>query len=271
MSLPDIIIGASSQIAKYFPENIVRTSSRQNYDYLLDTKWDTVYVCFGENRTYMAESNDENLIRQFYDINYDLTIQTVEAFAPISRRVVVYSTAELWNDCVGPVGIHTPFGFKSNHYILSKYNLTVKLKDKNRYPNVSIAYPFNFNGVHRKGEFLFGKVFDSILNRKRIRLGDTYYYRDILHPVTAANESMIHEVGEDFMIGSGRVIFVNDLIRSLYHSFGMEYDDMVEENITSPSHYRQHIFYSDVAAQPPYQVSLLEKLICELKGIQNVY
>ena len=269
-----LVVGSSSQISHYYPHSYARVSSRGCLDdvEMCRRKWeslDTVYLCFGENRTYLANTTDAQAAKQFYDVNFDLTMRMVDAFAPISRRVVVYSTAELWNDCTGAVDANVPFQFHSNHYILSKYNLTIKLRNKREYPNVSIAYPFNFNGIHRKGEFLFGKVFDSILNNKKIQLGDTYYYRDLLHPSMAVDESMRHGVGEDFMIGFGRVVFVNDLIRSLYAEFKMNYDDMVEEKITSHSHYRSRIFYSASPAINTQQIPLLEKMVREIKGVQN--
>ena len=202
----------------------------------------------------------------FYAVNYDMVVKAVEAFAPIARRVVVYSTAELWNDTCGAVFTHTPHQFKTNHYIMSKYTMTMKLRDNQAYPNVSIAYPFNFNGVHRSGEFLFGKVFYSILNKKPIVIGDTYYYRDIVHPSMAAAESMSIGVGEDFMIGSGRVIFVNDLIRQLYNHFDLSYDDMVTEKCDTPAHYRNRIFYSANQSKNPTNETVFDLMVRELKG-----
>ena len=85
----------------------------------------------------------------------------------------------------------------------------------------------------------------------------------------AADESMRHVVGEDFVIGFGRVVFVNDLIRSLYNAFGMNYEDMVKEKITTHSHYRSHIFYSKSPAINTQQTTLLEKMVKEIKGVQN--
>lgn len=239
----NLIIGKTSQISYYFPKEFIRISSR-DYTAALSNTWDTVYICFGENRTYLANTKNSDLISLFYKINYELTLKTVEAFAPISKKIIVYSTAELWNDISGPITLNVPFQFKNNHYIMSKYIMTEQLKDKTRYPNVSIIYPFNFNGVYRNGNFLFGKIYSSILKNHRITLGDTYYYRDILHPSIVANESMIHDIGEDFIIGSGRLIFINDLIRDFYSYFGMKYDEMVIEKIDNFASYRNKIFYS---------------------------
>jgi len=260
-----LIVGSTSQISYYFPSQYSRVSSR-NYASALNDKWDTVYICFGENRTFLANTTDNLTMNAFYDVNHNMTIDAVEKFSPISRKVVVYSTAELWNDTCGEIDVNRPFQFKSNHYIMSKYAMSVRLKDKSLYPNVSVAYPFNFNGIHRSGEFLFGKVFDSIVNRKSITLGDTYYYRDILHPSMAAAESMSHNIGEDFMIGSGRVVFVNDLIRELYKMFDLSYDDMVKENWDTPAHYRDRIFYSATPCKNPTNQKVIDLIANEIKG-----
>lgn len=269
MSDENLIVGSTSQLSNYFPRNFVRVSSRSDLMPYSTTNWNTVYVCFGENRTYLAHSTDESVKQQFYDINHRFTVEVVRMFSAVSRRVVVYSTAELWNDCNGPVGIGTPFQYKPNHYIQSKYNMTLELRNRTKYPNVSIAYPFNFNGVYRRGDFLFGKVFRSILTRTPIELGDTYYYRDIVYPKWAADESMIDRVGVDFMIGSGRLVFVNDLIRSLYEAFGMNYEDFVTERICDTASYRQRLFYSDTPAKNSNTESILTTLVKELKEFQN--
>jgi len=266
--MSSLIVGSTSQLSHYFPKSFERISSR-DYSAALDRSWDSVYICFGENRTYLANSMDRSVASLFYKVNCDMVVEAVEAFVPIAKRVVVYSTAELWNDTCGGVSPSMPHQFKSNHYIMSKYAMTMKLRDKKSYPNVSVAYPFNFNGVYRSGDFLFGKVFDSILNAKPIVLGDTYYYRDILHPSMAAIESMSHEVGEDFMIGSGRVVFVNDLIRELYKQFDLSYSDMVEERWESPSHYRNRIFYSANPCRNPTNQTVFELMVRELKGASN--
>lgn len=263
-----LVVGSTSQISHYFPKGFSRVSSR-DYGSALEGEWDSVYLCFGENRTYLADSTDPDVAKRFHEVNCDKTVEAVEAFMPRCRRVVVYSTAELWNDWSGPVNTNTPFQFKPNHYILSKYNLTMELLDKKKYSNVSIAYPFNFNGIHRSGDFLFGKVFASIIQGHKIELGDTYYYRDILHPSMAAIESTRHAVGKDFMIGSGRVLFVNDLIRSLYSAFGMRYEDMVTERISAQAHYRYRIFYSATPAANPFNESILQMMVDEIKGVRN--
>ncbi len=269
MSLPSLVVGKTSQLSNYFPEDYIRVSSRHDLMPYTTTRWDTMYLCFGENRTYMAHSESKEIQDIFYSVNNQNTVDIVRMFVPCCKRVVVYSTAELWNDCIGPVGINTPYQYKTNHYIQSKYNMTVELKNKDKYPTVSIAYPFNFNGVYRQGNFLFGKVFSSILKKTPIQLGDTYYYRDIIHPKCVAIESIVDRGGLDFMIGSGRLVHVNDLIRSLYDSFGMSYNEMVNEEILEPAIYRNRIFYSDTPAKNSSKQSLLATLIKEIRKFKN--
>ena len=70
--------------------------------------------------------------------------------------------------------------------------------------------------------FLFGKIFNSVLNEEHIEIGDTYYYRDLLH--TSYVASICQNVSEDKIIGSGRMFFVNDFIRDLYKAFGLKYE-----------------------------------------------
>ena len=112
---------------------------------------------------------------------------------------------------------------------------------KDKYEKVIVLYPFNFNSIYRKEGFLFSKIFDSIINEKKITIGNTYFYRELIHPKFVVDQSI--KAQSDDIIGSGRLIFVNDFIRSLYSHFNMNYDDFVtesyKENITSD----ERIFY----------------------------
>lgn len=265
----NLIIGSTSQLSYYFPKNFKRVSSRDNFEELSKKNWDKVYICFGENRTYLSNTSDELIIKSFYDINFLKTVQTVQTFQNTTKQIFVFSTSELWNQYSGPICLNTPFNFKTNHYTISKYLMTTVLNDKKNYPNVNIVYPFNFNGIHRNGNFLFGKIFDSILFNKKIELGDTYFYRDMLHPSTIVSECLNKSVGEDFIVGSGRLIYVNDLIRDLYQSFKMCYNTMVQECIKSQGIYKQNLFYS--ASVPPTnnKKTLFEMLYQELKDKKN--
>jgi GDP-D-mannose dehydratase len=64
--------------------------------------------------------------------------------------------------------------------------------------------------VHRKEGFLFGKIFDSLLNNKKISIGDIDFYRDLIHPKNIVDISLITE--KDIIIGSGELINVQKFI-----------------------------------------------------------
>lgn len=247
----NLVIGNTSQLAKYFPKEYMQISSR-NIDYsIFNTKWDSVYICFAEQKTY--KSMDSN----FDDINFTYTKTILEKIK--ATRIVFYSTAELWNNCVGEIDLNIPFCYHKTDYVSSKEKITNYIK-KN-YTNVVVTYPFNFNSIHRMPPFLFGKIFDSIINKKIIEIGDTYYYRELLHPSMVVEQSL--HTTEDKIIGSGKLIFINDFIKKLYSYFDMKYEDYVVENIKEPSIYRKNIFYNK--SRIPYsEEDLLNILAKEL-------
>ena len=223
--MKDLIIGSSSQIAQYFPkEGAEFISSRNiNIDYINSKQRKRVYICSAEQRTYMTSAN-------FEGYNVIATVDLVDKIKDNADSVIVYSTTELWNKVSGKINLSLQHNFIPSPYIFSKKKMTeIFLNNTEKYSNITILYPFNFNSTYRRGGFLFYKVFDSILNKKRIELGNTYFYRELLHPTYVAKESMsatCHSI-----IGSGRVTFVNDFIRDLYKYSGMNYDDYVVENI----------------------------------------
>lgn len=263
--MSNLVIGSTSQLAHYFPASYEKISSYECFKEISKKQWNEVYLCFGENRTYLSNSSDSTIINSFYEINCKKTIETVNLFLNTAKKIVVFSTSELWNDYTGPVSLSMPFKFRTNHYTSSKYQMSSLLSDKKNYPNVSIAYPFNFNGVYRNGNFLFGKVFNSIIHNKKIELNDTYFYRDLLHPSIVVEECRNREIGEDFVIGSGRLTFVNDLIRNLYEAFDMKYENMVQEKILEPGFYQNKIFYSKHQPLCQTATNILDLLVKEIQ------
>jgi hypothetical protein len=142
----------------------------------------------------------------------------------------------LWNKHFGGIDLETPMDFYETNYTRSKFEMTKRILDnKEEYPNVIILYPFNFNSTKRSKDFLFGKIFSSIINKEKIEIGDTYYYRDIFHPNFIIEE--ILNATEHKIIGSGRLTFVNDFIRDLFVLYGLSYDDLVKENLESFKEY----------------------------------
>ena len=57
-------------------------------------------------------------------------------------------------------------------------------------------------------------------SREKIEIGDTYFYRDIIHPKYVVERSILAD--KDEIVGSGRLTFINDFIRNLYHFSGLK-------------------------------------------------
>jgi nucleoside-diphosphate-sugar epimerase len=102
-------------------------------------------------------------------------------------------------------------------------------------------FPFNFNSIHRNINFLFGKIFNSIIEKKKIEIGNTYFYRDIIHPKFVVKNSI--QANENQIIGSGRMIFVNDFIRDLYKYYGLDYSEFIYENFDKFNEYEKNNEY----------------------------
>jgi len=221
----NLIVGNTSQLSYFFPdENFVKISSRNlNLENLTRQEWGKVFICFGESRKFITDINLHD------DINFYFTIKVVDALLESAESIIIYSTCELWNKCEGQISLDSEFNFYSTPYTQSKYKLSqFVLSNRQKYKNVIILYPFNFNSIYRSVDFLFGKIFHSIVNKKMIEIGDTYFYRDIIHPKYVVDQSL--SAKSDNIIGSGRKIFVNDFIRDLYDYFGLRYQDLVVEN-----------------------------------------
>ena len=232
----NLVIGSTSQLSQYFPEDFVKVSSRNiDFNFIKSSNWDRIFLCFGESRKNL---NNDDI---YFQINFDLTIKTINEIKSYANKIVVYSTCELWNKYDGQISIDLPFDFYNTPYLNSKYKLTKYLIDNDDfYQNVIIIYPFNFNSIKRSTDFLFGKIFDSLLNNKKIEIGDTHFYRDMIHPKFVVNESLI--TNESKIVGSGRMTFVNDFIKDLYNILGVDYN-LVTEKIYKYKEYSKNKEY----------------------------
>jgi len=219
-----LVIGNTSQLSHYFPNDYIKISSRNiDYNFILSQRWEKVFLCFGESRKYIDDINIHD------EVNFYLTLEVIDKLKNNTNNIIIYSSCELWNQYDGKIDINKTYNFYSTPYLQSKYKVTKYInQNKKTYDNVIIIYPFNFNSIYRTNNFLFGKIFDSIKNKKIIEIGDTYFYRDMIHPTFVVNESI--NATEDKLVGSGRLTFVNDFIRDLYSKFDMNYDDYVNEN-----------------------------------------
>lgn len=221
--MANLVIGSTSQLSQYFPEDYVRISSYDiDFNFIKSSNWDRIFLCFGESRKNLK---DDDI---YFEVNFNLTISIINEIKSYANKIIVYSTCELWNKYDGQISIDLPFDFYNTPYLNSKYKLTKFLIDNDElYQNVIIIYPFNFNSVKRSSDFLFGKIFDSLSNNKKIEIGDTYFYRDMIHPKFVVEQSL--KTNESVIVGSGRMTFVNDFIRDLYNILGVDYNLVTEK------------------------------------------
>jgi len=250
--MKDLLIGNTAQLAHYFPKDVYKISSRNIDKDIFSQTWNRVYICFAEQKTFKKEDV------LFNQVNFEYTKNIIKLLN--AKTIIYYSTAELWNNYVGEISLKLPFNYYPTDYMNSKFNITNYLKTNHE--NVKIAYPFNFNSKYRMPPFLFGKVINSIVERKKIILGDTYYYRELLHPSFIVNESL--KQNNDQIIGTGKLVFINDFIRSLYFAFGMNYNEYVQEDLQQHSIYRKNIFYNDTRCSFSEQ-DLKQIMIDEIK------
>lgn len=220
--MKNLIIGNTSQLSHFFPNDFEKISSREiDFENLKNNNWGEVYLCFGESRKFL------NDVTSYEEINYELTKELIKIFNENSKKIVIYSTCELWNKYSGQISLNQPFDFYLTPYLESKYRITKFVLNNKKLTNTLVMFPFNFNSVYRDENFLFGKIFKSILEKKEISIGDTYFYRDIIHPRFVVKESL--QSSRHKIIGSGRLTFINDFIRDLYTNFDMSYNDFVKE------------------------------------------
>jgi len=235
---PSLIIGNTSQLSHFFPNEIKKISSRNiDFESVCSKTYDKVFLLFAEQRTFLNES-----VEFFSNINFNYTIDVINKIKNVSNKVVIYSTAELWNKYDRCISLSDNYNYNFTPYIKSKEILCDYINNnRDIYSNVVIIYPFNFNSIFRKNGFLFGKIFDSLLQDKRISIGNTNFYRDLIHPKKIVDISLTTET--DCIIGSGELINVKNFIEDLFTKLNkniidyIDYDDSNSLKITRGGYY----------------------------------
>jgi nucleoside-diphosphate-sugar epimerase len=234
----DLIIGNTSQLTHYFNDDKTELVSSRNFTINAEG-YDNVILTFAEQRTFLNLDESE-----FIDVNVNYTSKLINLLSSVNKKIIVFGTSELWNNCQGPISIDTKFNYNYSPYVYSKELLSNKIAEKKlkgEWENVFILHPFNFNSPYRNKGFLFGKIFDSIINKNKITVGDININRDIIHPRLIVDQ--INKINNDCIVGSGGLTNVKDFIIKLFENYGMDYYDFVEENITTHSHHKDKNFW----------------------------
>jgi GDP-D-mannose dehydratase len=228
----NLVIGDTSQQSYYYPNDYKRISSRNiDLDYLRNNKFDSVYITFAEQRIYDSGVD-------YITPNYLYTVEIINSLINNCNRIISFTSCELWSNSVGTISVDDKFDFDPNNgYTVSKMLLVDEIKRlrkiDDKYNKVKLLHPFYFNSVYRSKYFLFGKIFDSIINKKMIEVGNLDFYRDMVHAKFLVKKAL--EADTDMMLGSGKLFNVRDFVIDLYNSFNMDYFQYVKEDKTQKS------------------------------------
>lgn len=258
----NLVIGNTSQLSYYFPEDYIKISSRNiDFNYLKSNKWSSVYITFAEQRIYDSAID-------YITPNYLNTLQIINSLLENSNKIVCFSSCELFSNLFGAINLNTEPCFNlNNEYTISKLLLINKIKELRKintaYEKIIFMYPFYFNSVRRSTYFLFGKIFDSIINKKKIEVGNLNFMRDMVHAKFVVEKSI--EASSDLMIGCGKLINVKYFIDDLFKLNNMDINDYVK-SINSEIITPTKNITADVKWSYTYQ-NLLEDTMEDLKKV----
>tara|TARA_R110002051_G_scaffold320879_2_gene407145 strand:- start:625 stop:1371 length:747 start_codon:yes stop_codon:yes gene_type:complete len=211
----NLIIGENSQLG-YYLEGI-RVSSRDiPYGFISKHKWDRIYLCFAEQRTFIDKSDS------FNKINYELTKNIVDRLYDHCNQFVFYSTTLLWSN-YKTYDIEMPYSYKETDYLSSKENITNYLQDIEK---AVIHYPCNFNSKKRKMGFLFTALY-VILKKEQVELQCLDFNKEISHASYIAEKSQATRT--DSILAPGYCINVRELFTKITKKMGIDMNDYLKE------------------------------------------
>lgn len=250
----NLVIGNTSQLSKYFPENYIKISSRNiDCDYLKNNQWDSVFITFAEQRIY-----DTNI--DYVTPNYLNILKIINCLINNSKKIVCYTSCELWSNLSGKISNNTEPSFPlNNEYTISKLLLLNKIKElrkiDNIYNKVIFIHPFYFNSIFRNKYFLFGKIFDSIINKNKIKVSNINFYRDMVHTKLIVEQSI--KANSDMIVGAGKLFNIRDFVIDLYKINNINYYDFVEEESNTVVN-NQKLIIADVNYNYNYEKLILD-------------
>ena len=229
----NLVLGENSQLG-YFLDGIKVSARNIPYEFICQNKWDRIYICFAEQRTFIDNSDS------FMKINFDLTKEVVDRLYEHCKEFVFYSTAMLWSENSGEYSLSCPYNYKETDYLNSKEKITEHLKGIDK---VRIHYPCNFNSKQRKGGFLFSSLYDVIMNKKKIQVRCLDFEKEIAHTSYIADRSKNTVV--DSILAPGYSINVRELFTDILNAFGMDIKEYIEETeidtFVKPNNYYYNI------------------------------
>lgn len=239
--MSNLVIGNTSQLSYYYPKEYDKISSRHiDYKTIRNKNYDIIFITFAEQRTFLNESE-----KFFNDVNVFYTMDVINNLKDYCNKIIIYSTAELWNNYDGEISINMNFNFNYTPYIKSKEILSNYINEhKKTYQNVHIIYPFNFNTPYRKEGFLFSKIFDSLINKNINVTGDLNFNRDIIHPSIIVEKSIT--TNNDLLIGSGELYNIEIFVKDIFNIYNLNYYDyiVIDNGCNLPN--KRKNYYSDV-------------------------
>ena len=241
----NLIIGKTSQLTYYFDNTETKSISSRNFTKKV-SGYDNVILNFEEQRTFMNLKEKE-----YIDVNVNYTSKIIDLLSPTNKKIIVFGTSELWNNCEGPINIKNNFNYDYSPYIYSKELLCNKILEKKnmgQWRNVFILHPFNFNTPYRDNGFLFGKIFDSLINKHKITVGDININRDIVHPKLIIEQ--IKNLDGDCIVGSGILTNVKDFVIKLFDQYDLNFTEYVTENLNHSSQHKNKNFWLE--KEKPY-------------------
>lgn len=247
----DLVIGSTSQLSHYFPENYIKISSRNiDFNYLKSEVWDSVYITFSEQRV-----KDNQAYIDYITPNFIYTLNIIDSLLENSSKIVCYTSCELFNKLSGIIYNNTEPDFIYSEYNISKLLLLKKVKERQkidpRYNKVIFIHPFYFNSVYRSQYFLFGKIFNSIINKKQIQIGNIDFCRDMVHTSFVVKQSI--EATQDMVLGSGKLFNVRAFVKDLYRLNDMDFYSYVKEDMLAPPSGRPKLIMAKVDWDYTYQ------------------
>lgn len=262
MTNQNLVIGNTSQLSTYFPKNNFDFISSRNLDFekIQKKKYDKIFLLFAEQRTFLKDNDS-----LFFQVNVSYTLDVINRLKDFCRKIVVYSTSELWNKHNGCINLETPYNYFETPYIKSKEMMCNEInKNKKDYNNVVIIYPFNFNSPFRKDGFLFKKIFDSLILNQKIKIGNIDFERDLIHPKIVVEKSISAE--SDLIIGSGELYNVKQFIVDLYTQTGKNIEEYLEYDDSNNLLNKRNSYYSCIKTSDYNELlNLTKKDIYEYK------
>ncbi len=222
-----------NKVKKIYKKNI---SQKLLYMLIKKKKFNEIYFLIGQSEAFSSTQNPETSLHS----NFILFTYVLHACIRFSKHSKIFyaSSGQIYGDTKKTVKENSEKK-PMNPYALSKYISMEYIKYVRKYYKLKIAVGifFNHESIYRSKNNISMKLINFLkkknIKKNKLELGNINVYRDWGYAeeyVEAIHKININNKSEDFIVATGKTLFLKDVIKFAFKLKNLNYKNFIKIN-----------------------------------------